>query len=270
MRGGGPLTSWSWSSETPTLPVTVPGNRHVSTHPCRRLRRAEFHLADGTSALLTGLDVAFDSGRTGLIGRNGSGKSTLLRLVAGRCNRRRPSRPPATCSTCRRNCRSTGRTVADLLGIATVAAVRAISAGVVARPPSGGRRRLGRGGPRPRGSPSSGCRRGWTAPSAPCPAARRCWRASPGCCCAGRRSRCWTSRRTTSTGLRASSLRRGAHLARRADRGQPRPRPARMRGAHRRTSGRDGAHVRRDVLGLRAAAGHRAGRRGAAGTRRGG
>ena len=33
--------------------------------------------------VLSGLDVAFGAGRTGLIGANGSGKSTLLRLIAG-------------------------------------------------------------------------------------------------------------------------------------------------------------------------------------------
>ena len=42
-----------------------------------------FAWPDGTPAL-TDLDVSFDTGRTGLIGRNGSGKSTLLRLIAGR------------------------------------------------------------------------------------------------------------------------------------------------------------------------------------------
>jgi ATPase subunit of ABC transporter with duplicated ATPase domains len=37
---------------------------------------------DGTT-LFDGLDLAFGSERTGLIGRNGTGKSTLLRLIAG-------------------------------------------------------------------------------------------------------------------------------------------------------------------------------------------
>lgn len=41
-----------------------------------------FAWPDG-SAVLDHLDVAFNPGRTGLIGRNGDGKSTLLRLIAG-------------------------------------------------------------------------------------------------------------------------------------------------------------------------------------------
>ncbi|TDD70628.1 ABC-F family ATP-binding cassette domain-containing protein [Actinomadura rubrisoli] len=41
-----------------------------------------FAWPDGTT-VLDGLDAAFGTGRTGLIGVNGSGKSTLLRLIAG-------------------------------------------------------------------------------------------------------------------------------------------------------------------------------------------
>ncbi|NVI86109.1 ATP-binding cassette domain-containing protein, partial [Actinomadura sp. BRA 177] len=41
-----------------------------------------FAWADGT-VVLDGLDAAFGTGRTGLIGVNGSGKSTLLKLAAG-------------------------------------------------------------------------------------------------------------------------------------------------------------------------------------------
>ena len=41
-----------------------------------------FAWEDGT-VVLDGLDAAFGTGRTGLIGVNGSGKSTLLRLIAG-------------------------------------------------------------------------------------------------------------------------------------------------------------------------------------------
>ena len=41
-----------------------------------------FAWPDG-DVVLSGLDVAFGAGRTGLIGANGSGKSTLLRLIAG-------------------------------------------------------------------------------------------------------------------------------------------------------------------------------------------
>ncbi|MEV4678040.1 ABC-F family ATP-binding cassette domain-containing protein [Actinomadura sp. NPDC049382] len=41
-----------------------------------------FAWADGT-VVLDGLDAAFGTGRTGLIGVNGSGKSTLLKIIAG-------------------------------------------------------------------------------------------------------------------------------------------------------------------------------------------
>ncbi|WP_037863258.1 ABC-F family ATP-binding cassette domain-containing protein [Streptomyces sp. NRRL S-340] len=41
-----------------------------------------FAWPDGTP-VLTGLDIAFGPGRTGLVGANGSGKSTLLKLMAG-------------------------------------------------------------------------------------------------------------------------------------------------------------------------------------------
>ncbi|WP_112469953.1 ABC-F family ATP-binding cassette domain-containing protein [Streptomyces triticisoli] len=41
-----------------------------------------FSWPDG-SPVLSGLDVAFGPGRTGLVGVNGSGKSTLLKLIAG-------------------------------------------------------------------------------------------------------------------------------------------------------------------------------------------
>ncbi|MFF5205951.1 ABC-F family ATP-binding cassette domain-containing protein [Streptosporangium sp. NPDC000396] len=44
--------------------------------------RLSFAWADGT-VVLDGLDAAFPTGRTGLIGVNGSGKSTLLKLIAG-------------------------------------------------------------------------------------------------------------------------------------------------------------------------------------------
>lgn len=44
--------------------------------------RLGFAWPDGTT-VLDGLQLAFDPGRTGLIGLNGSGKSTLLRLLAG-------------------------------------------------------------------------------------------------------------------------------------------------------------------------------------------
>ena len=90
-----------------------------------------FHWPDGT-AVLDRLDVAFSSGRTGLVGRNGGGKSTLLRLIVGDLHptggRIRtagevawlPQQLPL----------ATTRTVADLLGISDRrAALHAITAG---------------------------------------------------------------------------------------------------------------------------------------------
>ncbi|MGH8922170.1 MAG: ATP-binding cassette domain-containing protein, partial [Actinomycetes bacterium] len=53
------------------------------TLPAVVARALTFTWPDGSPAL-HGLDIAFDAGRTGLIGLNGSGKSTLLRLIAGR------------------------------------------------------------------------------------------------------------------------------------------------------------------------------------------
>ncbi|MFI0453000.1 ABC-F family ATP-binding cassette domain-containing protein [Actinomadura sp. 6N118] len=77
-----------------------------------------FTWQDGTQ-VLDGLDVAFGTGRTGLMGVNGSGKSTLLKLIAGEL------RPAAgTISVAgevgylpQNLPLGTARTVADLLGI---------------------------------------------------------------------------------------------------------------------------------------------------------
>ncbi len=88
---------------------------------------------DGTP-VLDNLDVAFDTGRTGLIGTNGSGKSTLLRLVAAELS---PS--AGTISAAgevgylpQTLVLHTGETVADLLGItARRAALAAVEAGDV-------------------------------------------------------------------------------------------------------------------------------------------
>jgi ATPase subunit of ABC transporter with duplicated ATPase domains len=95
---------------------------------CRGL---SFAWPDGTP-VLSGLDITFDFGRTGLIGRNGSGKTTLLRLLAGELVPSAgtmsvggdvaylPQHLPLDVS----------RTVADLLGIDDrLAALRAVAAG---------------------------------------------------------------------------------------------------------------------------------------------
>jgi ATP-binding cassette subfamily F protein uup len=48
------------------------------------IRLSGIHLTFGTTALLSGADLAVRAGdRIGLVGRNGSGKSTLLRIAAG-------------------------------------------------------------------------------------------------------------------------------------------------------------------------------------------
>ncbi|GLW66981.1 ABC transporter [Actinomadura rubrobrunea] len=90
-----------------------------------------FAWPDGT-VVLDGLDAAFGTGRTGLIGANGSGKSTLLRLIAGELR-------PASGSVSvtgrvghlpQNLPLGTARTVSDLLGItATRRALHAIERG---------------------------------------------------------------------------------------------------------------------------------------------
>jgi ATPase subunit of ABC transporter with duplicated ATPase domains len=82
--------------------------------------------------VLDSLDVAFGTGRTGLVGRNGGGKSTLLRLIAGELA---PSRGTVSASgdvayLPQHLPLDTGRTVADLLGVAARrAALAAITSG---------------------------------------------------------------------------------------------------------------------------------------------
>ncbi|GAA1785578.1 ABC-F family ATP-binding cassette domain-containing protein [Streptomonospora arabica] len=90
-----------------------------------------FEWPDGT-AVFSGLNASFDSGRTGLIGLNGSGKSTLLKLITGRL-------APASGGIRvdgdighldQRLTLDTGQTVAELLGIDRIrAALRAIELG---------------------------------------------------------------------------------------------------------------------------------------------
>ncbi|ALG83686.1 ABC-F family ATP-binding cassette domain-containing protein [Gordonia phthalatica] len=95
------------------------------------LRDVSFAWPDGSIAL-SGVDGAFNPGRTGLVGRNGSGKSTLLKLIAGRLT---PTSGridvagdvgylPQDLTL------AASATVADLLGIADVlTALRAIESG---------------------------------------------------------------------------------------------------------------------------------------------
>ena len=90
-----------------------------------------FSWPDG-AAVLSGLTVSFNPGRTGLIGVNGSGKSTLLKLIAGELS-------PASGTIKTRGevgylpqaiALGTRRTVSDLLGITVArAALHAIEAG---------------------------------------------------------------------------------------------------------------------------------------------
>jgi ATPase subunit of ABC transporter with duplicated ATPase domains len=92
-----------------------------------------FHWPNGT-AVLDRLNLAFNSGRTGLVGRNGGGKSTLLRLMAGALQ---PSSGTIRTSgevgwLPQHLSLEKSRTVADLLGISQRrAALRAITAGDV-------------------------------------------------------------------------------------------------------------------------------------------
>jgi ATPase subunit of ABC transporter with duplicated ATPase domains len=103
----------------------------ASTPPAVVCTGLSFAWPDGTVAL-DGLDLAFEAGRTGLIGRNGSGKSTLLRLIAGELA---PSAGAVRASgevgfLPQVLPLDTARTVAGLLGIAAqLRAVRAIVAG---------------------------------------------------------------------------------------------------------------------------------------------
>src|SRR5207342_2910581 len=92
-----------------------------------------FSWPDGT-VVLSHLDLALDTGRTGLIGRNGTGKSTLLRLVAGELSPSSGSvsvagevgRLPQTLTL------QTHLTVADLVGVAVVRdAIAAVERGEV-------------------------------------------------------------------------------------------------------------------------------------------
>ncbi|MFT4040855.1 MAG: ATP-binding cassette domain-containing protein [Thermomicrobiales bacterium] len=95
------------------------------------LRDLTFEWPDG-SVVLSGVNGAFNPGRTGLVGRNGAGKSTLLRLIAGILQPTagqieaagEVSYLPQTLTL------QHDTTIAQLLGIdAVLAAMRAIEAG---------------------------------------------------------------------------------------------------------------------------------------------
>jgi ATPase subunit of ABC transporter with duplicated ATPase domains len=92
-----------------------------------------FYWPDGTT-VFTGLNAAFNPGRTGLIGANGSGKSTLLRLITGELTPKAGTIGvsgevgylPQNLTL------DTAAAVADLLGISpTLDAIRAIENGDV-------------------------------------------------------------------------------------------------------------------------------------------
>jgi ATPase subunit of ABC transporter with duplicated ATPase domains len=99
-----------------------------------------FAWPDGTPALRD-LDVVFGAGRTGLVGVNGAGKSTLLRLIAGRLTPAagRISTVGDVGYLPQDVALDTGRTVAELLGIAEQrAALHAVEAGDVSAIPAVG------------------------------------------------------------------------------------------------------------------------------------
>jgi energy-coupling factor transporter ATP-binding protein EcfA2 len=85
-------------------------------------------------AVFDGLDPVIGAGRTGLVGASGAGRSTLLRLIAGELA---PARGSAAVTGSLGYLRQdvtlqAGRSVADVLGVAGVAA--APRPGVPARP----------------------------------------------------------------------------------------------------------------------------------------
>lgn len=102
----------------------------TTSHPVV-LSGLSFAWPDGTP-VLTDLDAAFGSGRTGLIGANGTGKTTLLRLIAGELS---PVAGSVTATGRVGYLRQhltlrTGATVAELLGVrARLDALRAIESG---------------------------------------------------------------------------------------------------------------------------------------------
>ncbi len=169
-----------------------------------------FAWPDGTP-VLDGLDLAFEGGRTGLVGANGAGKSTLLRLIAGelpptagdvhvagtvgylpadrRPRRRRHGGRAARHRRAARGRRARSRPATrrsgDLAAVGDDWLTSSERARAVARPARPALR------PRP-------------ARSARSPAARRCSPRWPACSSIRPRSRCSTSRPTTSTRPRAS------------------------------------------------------------------
>jgi ATPase subunit of ABC transporter with duplicated ATPase domains len=71
-------------------------------------------------ALFSNLDLSFDAGRTGLVGRNGTGKTTLLRIIAGTLAPHAGSASVrGTLGVLRQTVQvSPGETLADLMGVA--------------------------------------------------------------------------------------------------------------------------------------------------------
>ncbi|WP_232666161.1 ABC-F family ATP-binding cassette domain-containing protein [Pseudonocardia sp. TRM90224] len=103
------------------------------TTPAVVCRALSFAWPDG-APVINGLDVTFDTGRTGLVGDNGTGKSTLLRLVAGLLTP--TSGTVVTAGEVGYLAQTlplrTGATVSDLLGItAKRRAIAAVEAGDV-------------------------------------------------------------------------------------------------------------------------------------------
>jgi ATPase subunit of ABC transporter with duplicated ATPase domains len=71
-----------WIFTRPQRPLALPLGKSVSMSASIVLSNLTWSTPDGRP-LFSSLELNFDTGRTGLVGRNGVGKTTLLRLISG-------------------------------------------------------------------------------------------------------------------------------------------------------------------------------------------